>query len=132
MRKIILLFFLLVPAAGCKSNIKDYYKPFEGKVIITKIRDSMYNPSGNNMYSDIFMDFMPDDPVAPEQYRYKKWEDKGIRFSYKSRMNFYKPWIRKAGIKVGNSYRATRYEKFRGFGSSCPVVFKVYLDKPVK
>ncbi len=127
MKKIMLFIFIIFAVQGCKYNIRDYYNPFPGKVTIVEIKDSQYNPTGKKNYSDIFMDFVPDNPTAPSRYRFKKWKDTHVQLSHRSRMNLYKPWIKKIGIKEGNVYKAIRYEK-NSFGSSTPVIFKVDLE----
>ena len=131
MKRIIIPLLLASVVTACRYNIRDNYKPFEGKATVVEIRDSRYNPAGKNNYADVFLDFMPDDPKAVSQYRYPAWKDR-FQYSYRSRMNLLKSWVKSRGIEVGKSYRATRFEKFRGFGSATPVVFKVYLDKPVQ
>jgi len=131
MKKVLPGVLVLFCAAGCKYNIRDNYIPFPGKVTIVEIKDSLYNPTGKNSYSDIYMDFVPDDATAPSRYRFKKWKDTHVQLSHRSRMNHYKPWIQTAGIKKGNVYKAIRYEK-NAFGSSAPVIFKVDLQKQLK
>jgi len=111
------------------TQIEDRYKPFPGTATIVEIKDSRYNPGGNHMYSDIFYNFEPDNKNAKAGYRYKKWPDRHVQLSCKSRMNLYKPWIKKMNIKEGNVYRAVRYEKFSSWGSSAPVIFRVDLAK---
>lgn len=131
MKKIILIILLIFVATGCKYNIRDYYKPIPGKVTIVEIKNSQYNPNGKKSYSDIFMNFVPNDLSAPSRYRFKKWKDTHVQLSHRSRMNHYKPWIKKAGIKEGNVYKAIRYEK-NSFGSSAPVIFKVSLEEQLR
>jgi len=131
MKKLFLFILIIIVAPGCKYNIRDYYNPFPGKVTIVEIKDSQYNPNGKKSYSDIYMDFAPDDVSAPSRYRFKKWKDTRVQLSHKSRMNHYKPWVKKAGIKEGNVYKAIRYEK-NSFGSSAPVIFKVNLEEQLK
>jgi len=131
MKKIIILCipFLLL---GCfKYHIEDNYKAFHGTAVITKIKDSVYNPGGENKYSDIFFNFSLDKKDLIAKYRFQKWKDNNVQLSFNSRMNHYKPWIKKMKIAVGKKYKAIRYEKRSGMGSSSPVVFKVFLDKEI-
>lgn len=128
-----ILAILVLLIFSCKEYvIEDYYRAFPGTVKIIKIIDSQYNPSGKNMYSDIFMNFIPNDINARQNYKFKDWKDESVQLSHKSRMNHYKPWIKKNKIEKGNRYIAIRYEKYRGFGTSTPVIFRVFLDKQLK
>lgn len=122
---------ILISVIAC-DKAEDYYTKIPGKAIITKIVDSQYNPNGKNQYADIFFKFQPDDKNASEKYRYKNWKDAAVRLSYQSRMNHFKPWIKKMKISEGNIYKAVRYEKKRGIGSAPPVVFKVMINQQLQ
>ncbi len=131
LRYILILSSVLLFLSCWSNRIEDRYKPFPGTVIITEINNSVYNPNGKNMYCDVFMDFTPDDIDAVNRYRYRSWPDRHIQFSHKSRMNIYKPLLKKLNIEIGNRYRAIRYEKSSSFGGS-PVVFQVDLKNTIE
>jgi hypothetical protein len=124
MKKLFAIPVLLLLFAACVTDPKDNYTAYHGSAKIVSIETSAYNPTGKHEYVDIYFDFIPDDPQAPEQYRYKTELDKNQRLFYDHRGNLHKNWVEDTGIRVDNVYPAVRYERTRHiFGA--PVFFEV-------
>jgi hypothetical protein len=102
------------------------YQAIPGTARIVEIADSTYDPHGERKYVDVFFDFIPDDPSSPRTYRYPEWTDTHQRLFINHRGNLPRAWIQEKGIRVGEEYTATRYERVRGRGS--PVFFEVTVE----
>ncbi|MFW6181577.1 MAG: hypothetical protein ACOC8N_07500 [Spirochaetota bacterium] len=119
-----LLLAAVVFGAGCAClDPARRYEAFPGTARIVEVADSAYNPTGKNEFVDIYFDFIPADPTAPERYRYPGWADTHQRLFINHRGNLLRAWVEETGLEVGDEYPAVRRERIRGGGS--PVVFEV-------
>ncbi|MCX7678256.1 MAG: hypothetical protein N2316_03465 [Spirochaetes bacterium] len=111
----------------CFRDIRYYYEYIPGTAKITAIEISQYNPDGTKSYRDVFFDFIPHDPLAPQRYRYKNISDSHQRLFVNSYGNLHISWVTKKNVKIGNNYAAIRMEKKNGCGGA-PVVFDVQVE----
>lgn len=115
---LVLLSSILFISCGTGTVIKDD-KPavtatsWQGKAKIVSIGKEGESSSREKNYLEVRFDFIPDDPAAPQKYIVPDEGDRNRVLYYDNRTDLHKNWILKWGLKVGNEYRATRYENIK-------------------
>lgn len=118
---IILLFPFLLSCTGIGQG--GTYNEFKGKAVITKIEKTGNTSPNCPETVNIFLNFTPDNPNDIKNYRFDYLKDQNAK-------EFYEPsikWIERKGIKVGDTFNATRFEIVTG--TSTPAYIQITDDK---
>lgn len=97
------------------------YRQIYGRATITNVRNA--DPAANNCRDavEVVFTFSPDEPSAPEHYRFPGHPDTGQYFRVGAGMNPPRAWTRSKGLVQGHVHRCIRSELLKG--ACTPVVF---------
>jgi hypothetical protein len=125
------LFFLLsacCASVACGSDFGGHriggaceYQRIYGRATITDVRNA--DPDANNCKDavEVVFTFSPDEPSAPEHYRFADHPDTGQYLRVGAGMNPPRIWARRKGLVKGAAYRCIRSEILKG--ACTPVIF---------
>jgi hypothetical protein len=125
------IFFLL--SAGCASiacggDSKGRqiggaceYRRIYGRATITAVRDADKDANNCKDAVQVIFTFFPDEPLAPEHYRYADHPDTGRCLQVGAGMNPPRAWARSKGLVKGAVHRCIRSELLKG--ACTPVIF---------
>jgi len=133
----IILLLIVISAVSCNAPDKrsgsgpvkkTLTKTHNGKAVISEIAPSKDNSgNGSSGYVDIYFNFIPSDPHAPDKYLCGECPDRKIRLFYDNRDSFHSTWVMKWGIKPGKEYTAVRHELLRK-DNRASVSHEVFLE----
>ena len=97
------------------------YRRIYGRATITDVRDAA--PDANNCRGgvEVVFTFTPDDPSAPEHYRFSDHPDAGQYFRVGAGLNPPRGWTLEKGLVKGTVHRCIRAEVLKG--ACTPVIF---------
>ena len=98
------------------------YAEIPGVATIVSVRQA--DPSLYNCRNDpveVVFDFVPDDPKAPDRYRFPAWADTGQHLTVPGGANPARQWTLNEGLTAGTQHACVRSEITAG--TCTPVIF---------
>jgi hypothetical protein len=97
------------------------YRHIYGRATITAIRVADRKANNCKDAVEVIFTFSPDDPSAPQQYRFADQSDTGRHFRVGAGLNPPRDWARRKGLVKGAVLRCIRSEILKG--ACTPVIF---------